>query len=81
MKTESNSESVVVPFLALQTTEIAAKISEVEVPQIIIDSTSESGDNVSKKEVVIHDEKCTASEESLHQRKLLKPRGNANGSR
>ena len=81
MKTEinENCESVV-PFLAMQTTEIAAKISDVEVPQIVIDATSESGDNISKKEVVIHDEKCTASEESLHQRKLLKPKA-TNGSR
>ena len=72
MKTpEIEDEQSVLPFLALKSSEIMAEVSDIDIPQIVVDSTSFSesvGDTSSKKGVVIHEEFRT-SEESLQQRK------------
>ena len=80
MKTEEiehYEESTVLPFLALKSSEIIAEVSGLEVPQIIVDDTSSSiqSDNISKKEVVIQDDKVCISEESLHQTTRLQVKG------
>ena len=64
-------ESTVLPFLALKSSEIIAEVSGLEIPQIIVENDTSSvsiqSDNISKKEVVIQDDKVYISEESLHQ--------------